>query len=410
MKPSCFFTIAVTLFVLYSCKGTIEKSSEKVSVDTLFMINVDNPKEIIDLKLSELADSFRIIPLETNKDILLGQSSFYVSDDYILAFDQNGIYKFSADGDFIKKIINRGRGPQETSVFTTYFIDEKRDFMYVDDSQRDQKFLVYDVRNEKFLETINKCFRGKWNSFSIVNDSIILGTSNNHLDDHSIPYALFSQSLKGDFISGIPHNKKMLFGIDEQETFQFSSLMTGGNTFKISFNYNDTLFSIINNQLVPYLALNFSIPRDNPPSAIRKKGDRTIFFPGVQASGFILIRISITEDVIRVSEGAIKTESKSDYFIFNTSTGESAKVKSFMDDFLGRVQATDKEAIKFPTILPNGKLIVIYSPNDIKEAVTKGLNQQDFPISLYSRLLEINKTLTEIDNPVLLVGKIKNKL
>ena len=286
MKPCYLLKIAIILFVLFSCKGTIKKQPEKLSVDTLFTINVDNPNDVIDLKLSELADSFRIIPLETNENILLGPSSFYVSDDYILAFDQNGIYKFSAEGNFIKKIINRGRGPQEISVFTTYFIDEKKNFMYMDDSQRDQKFLVYDVRNEKFLEPINKCFKGKWSSFSMINDSIILGTSNNHVYDHSTPYALFSQNLKGNFISGIPHNKKMLFGPEQQETFQVSSLMIGGNTYKISFNYNDTLFKVNDNRLVPYLVLAFSIPRDNPPSALRKKGDRFIFFPNVERSKF----------------------------------------------------------------------------------------------------------------------------
>jgi hypothetical protein len=335
--------ISTILFMNFSCNNAVDKLPEKTPADALFKIDVDNSKDILNLKLSDLADSFRVIPLETNKNILLGPSSFYVSDNYILAFDQNGIYKFSAGGNFIKKIINRGRGPQEISVFTTYFMDEKNDFMYMDDSQRDQKFLVFDVRNEKFLEPIKKCFKGKWSSFSLINDSIILGTSNNHVYDHSTPYALFSQNLKGDFITGIPNNKKMLSGLERQKTFQISRLMLGGNTYKISFNYNDTLFNVNDNQLVPYLALVFNIPRDNPPSAIRKKGDRTILFPYVQASSFILIRISITENVIRVSEGAEKVESNSNYFIFNESTGESAKLKSYTDNFLGRIQVLDRE-------------------------------------------------------------------
>ena len=367
MKLLLSTLISTILFMHFSCNNAVEKLPKGPPVDSLFKIDVDNSEDILNLKLSELADSFRIIQLETNKDILLGPSSFYVSDNYILAFDQNGIYKFSAEGNFIKKIINRGRGPQEISVFTTYFVDEKKDFMYIDDSQRDQKFLVYDVRNEKFLEPINKCFKGKWSSFSIINDSIILGTSNSHVYDHSTPYALFSQNLKGDFISGIPHNKKMLFGLQQQETFQVSTLMTGGNTYNISFNYNDTLFKVNDNLLVPYLALDFNIPRDNPPSGLRKKGDRTIYFPNVQTSSFILIRISITENVIRVSEGAEKVESKSDYIIFNKSTGKSARVKSYMDNFLGRIQVIGKEEIDFPISYPMENLLLHIIPSILRK-------------------------------------------
>jgi hypothetical protein len=378
----------------------------EIPVDTFVSIDIDKIKNDIDLKLSDLADSLKIIALETNPTVLLGQSSFYANDKYILAFDQNGIYKFGPDGKFIRKIISRGRGPEEVSVFTTYFVNEENNFIYLDDSQREEKFLVYDLRNERFLEPIKKCIRGKWTSFLLLNDSIIVGTTNNYIYDHSTPYALFYQNLKGDFISGLSHDKTVISCKDK--IFQVSSLMEGGSTLKVHFNYNDTLFNVIDNQFIPYLAITYNPPRENPPNANRKNGDRFIFFPAVDSPGSLIIQVSITENFVQVSESALKAESRSDYYLFNKYSGNTLKVKSYTDNFIGISQSAESEILNFPKMLPNGYIVVRYTPQDIYRAVSKKLNYVDFPKKINDQLLEISKNLKETDNPILLIGRVKN--
>lgn len=409
MKIRYLFSITVILFGLFSCKGTIRKPPEELSGDTLFTINVDNPNDLIDLKLSELADSFKIIQLETTKNTLIGSSKFYVSDDYVISFDQNGIFKFSAEGKFLCKIAGLGRGPHEVTIFTTYYIDEERDLMFLDDLLFKYAFLVYDIKSEKFLDPVKKCVQTRWYSFYLVNDSVIAGTSYMEPNGRTTQYAIFYQNLKGDFLFGIPNNRKMLSVPDQKEIFQNCRLKVGDKILHASFDDNDTLFKLIDNDFVPYLALYYDSPKKASLSYV-SKGDHGIQFSDVEAPSFLLLRNIIVDNVIHISEKTDKYERKFKYVFFNKANGKSSGLKSYVDNFIGRTQISDGQTISFPQILPNGTLFISYSPNEIKEAIMKGLNYKDFPISLNVQILEINKSLTEMDNPILLVGKIKSKI
>lgn len=409
MKHTYLFTIVVILFVLFSCKGTIKKPPEKLSVDTIFTINVDNPNDVIDLKLSELADSFKIIQLETTKNTLIGGSIFYVSDNYIISFDQNGILKFSSNGKFLCKIAGIGRGPHEVTIFTSYYIDEERDIMFLDDILFKYAFLVYDIKSEKFLDPVKKCVQTRWYSFYVVNDSMIAGTSDMETYGGATQYAVFYQNMKGDFLYGIPNTRKTLSVPDQKEVFQNCRLRIGDKILHASFDHNDTLFKLIDNNFIPYLALSYDSPRRVSKSYV-SKGDHGIQFSNVEAPSFLLLRNVIVDNVIHISETTDKYERKFNYIFFNKTNGKSSRIKSFTDNFIGQTQISDGHNISFPQILSNGTLYISYSPNEIKEAIARGLNYQDFPTSLNVQLLEINKSLTEMDNPILLVGKIKSKL
>jgi len=398
--------IACFLF-LAECKNQISK----VPVDEIFHINVDNTQDFIDLKLSNIVDSVRLIALETSKNVVIQANNFYVSEDFIIAFSQDGIYKFSSNGKFLKKILGWGRGPDEIiGIGFSYFCDESKNLLYIGDMNVRQKLLVYDLLLDKFLTPIKKSIPGNWESFSIYNDSLILGIPTYPFDSNSDSYALFSQNLNGKFLSGIPNFKKVLWGPNQLETFQRSYLITGNNYYRISFDYDDTLFTLKSNRLVPYLTLDFNIPRDNPPSSIIKNGDRSINFQKVEALGFTIIGVSIVKEVTRVSASTIKTNWGRKYFILNKITGKSQIVRTYEDDFSGIIQKANNGEIKFPMFLKNGNLVIIYQPDMIKKITEKGLKNPIFTQKLEEDLLKINRNLQETDNPILLIGKLKEKL
>lgn len=245
----------IILLQLINCKNTVKEPSS----DNFYTIDTDKTQDLIDLKLTDIADNFKIIPLETKKECLLdNHTEYYVNERYILAYSENGVYKFSTDGKFIKKLLGLGRGPNEFFAlvgFCNFVVDEKSDKLYIEDQFRRKEFLVYDLKSDSFIQPVKK-YLPRSGSFAIYSDSLII--CSNHSYNDSSNYGVYFQNFKGEFISGIKHNKKVLY--NHTETVQPSWLSQSDTNFYVSFIRDDTLFKLKDNKLVPFLTLKFNTP------------------------------------------------------------------------------------------------------------------------------------------------------
>jgi hypothetical protein len=388
---------------IFGCKHPITNAP----TNKFYHINVDSTQDFIDLKLSDIADSFRLVKLETSEKAIISARDYYVSDKYIIAFSQDGYYKFSSDGKFISKILSYGRGPDEISGFGyAHYYDEKNDLIYLEDSNLNQKLLVYDLNQDKFVSPIKKAIEGSWGSFAIFNDSLIIGKSPSYITN---PYALFFQTFDGKFVSGIPNVKKRLLGANPKETYQPSYISIGKDDYRVSFELDDTLFTLKNNQLIPYISLDFINPREKIPNARQQKGDRIISFPIIEPSSILIIGVSIIEDITWVTATSGKSKVNRKYFFFNKSTGKYSIIRSYEDDFSGVIQSPE-DRINFPLFLKNGKIVVVYQPTTIKKIAETGqINSALTPI-LKEEIVDMNRSLQETDNPLLLVGRVKERI
>jgi hypothetical protein len=397
--------VIIILIEIISCKNSVKETAS----NELYTINADNTEKTIDLKLTDIADSFSLIPLETTEECLLDdRSDFYIGKNYILAYDKYGVFKFSTEGKFIKKLIGIGRGPNEFSnpLLCLFMVDEKKDLLYINDYGHKGFYLLYDLKSEQFLKPVKQCIPA-YGFFNIENDSIII--SSNLLNNSD--YAIFRQNLNGEFLSGITNTKKYVS--NQQEFFQSGRLIKADSVFYYYSTYDDTLFRIKNNKLVPTLALNFTTPRSNPPKATSENGDRFILFQSGMP-GFTIICILIIEDINLYKLG--RGGEKYYYLLFNNHTGKAAKINSYTDNFIGKTKdalALSQVDPSFPFFIKlpqNKKLVVAYSKPQIKDAIEKGLNNKDFPESINQQLILLNENLQETDNPILLIGKLKDKL
>jgi hypothetical protein len=348
MKIKLLIAAFSCFLVFQHCKNPVIE----MPAETNFHLNVDGTQESIDLKLTDFADNFRLVKLETSAKAIIYATDYYVSEKYIIAFSQDGIYKFSSNGKFLNKLISWGRGPDEISgMFFSYFYDDTKDLLYIDDLNLKQKLLVYDINFEKFLSPIKKAIQGPWGSFAICNDSIIIGKSANY---EAEPYSVFIQSFNGRFISGIPNKKYRLLGQNPTKTFQPSFLSIGNNDYRISYELDDTLFTLKNNQLIPYVTLDFNKPREIPPNAKVQKGDRQITFPKIEAPGFLIIRVELIDEINWVSATSGDSKSSYIYIFLNKSTGKYFTIKTFVDEFSGVIQSPKDGTITLPMLLKNG--------------------------------------------------------
>lgn len=377
-----------------------------------FHVDVDNLKTTIDLRLSDLTDSCKLIRLETTPECVLGSylRYIYVDNKYIIIDDQNGVYKFSSDGLFIKKILKPGRGPQEISRYIRCFYFEKKKILYFDETVRKNNFLyAYDIESEKFLEPVQKCFNENWGDFAIYKDSLIIaslspgiwGSTDNIKMADSIPYVVFIQNLNGKFLYGIPSNKK--FSEFQDEFIQRGMIMTGDKNIHVKYIFDDTLFTLNNNRLSPYIIPNYIKPKENPEKAIPEIGDSRIMYPSYENSSFTIFSES-TNDSRTNWEMGVRYNYKYKYFFLNKSNGKYAKISSYIDDLTGEEKKADGNEIKLPELLPNNKLLVVYPSYELLRKKSESHNTKGLSSSIYDQLENIQKDLYETDNPVLLVG------
>lgn len=405
--------VIIIVLALFSCSN----STKSLNENKIFHIDIDKCELSIDLKLSDLIDSCRLVRLETTKDCVLGPylSYLYISDKYIIIDDRNGIYKFSIDGRFIRKIINVGRGPQEISPNINCFFYEKKNLLFFDETMRRKSFLhVYDIESEKFLEPVKKCFPDTWGDFAIYDDSLIIGSlspgiwgSMDHIISmDSVPYAIFFQDFNGRFINGILSNKKFLWGQNQNELFQRARIMIGDNNLHIKYEWDDTLFTLNNNKLSPYIIPTYKTPKGNLPNSDPEIGDKRISYKKYENSSFTLFGEYLHNNRI-YSDVGVKYEYRKNYFFINKSNGEYAKIKSYTDDFIGHVQEGSGSEIILPSLLSNNKLYVVYNPIDLISKEFGDQDKQELPANIYNQFHSIQKKLNETDNPILLIGTIK---
>ncbi|MDD3200402.1 MAG: 6-bladed beta-propeller [Bacteroidales bacterium] len=67
----------------------------------------------VTVKMSDIADNLRVVPLESGDDFIVSsETQKWVNDKYILIFGQNAIEQFSAeDGKHIRTLAVKGGGP-----------------------------------------------------------------------------------------------------------------------------------------------------------------------------------------------------------------------------------------------------------------------------------------------------------
>ena len=395
------------IFVLsfWSC-NRYDKSNE----NKVFHVDMEDCKISVDLKLSDLIDSCWLVPLETTNESVLGDfiRYIYITNDYLIVDNNSGIYVFAEDGKFIDKI-NTGRGPNELSISHSFYYYEKEDLIFINNRLINKdNILCYDVKSQKFLPPIKKCFTSDWNDFMIYNDSLIMGSLYD-MDAGSNPYSLFFQDLKGNFISGIKSNKKII-DRNQKELLQRMLIYYGDQKTHVKYVFDDTLFTINGNHLSPYLIIQNNSPQINPLSMVLKSGDKRSYFERFENSSFMIFRDQTYKGMIPFKPGALKADYKTVYFLLNKSNGNYGIINSYTDDFTGKTQTSENETMIFPNSLPNSKLYVLYYPHELLQNTSTDLVSKWFLERLDIQLSKLKSNLNETDNPVLLIGKPKERM
>ncbi len=390
---------------------SVSGSSGQPIENEAFHINIDNCKTSIDLKLSDLIDSCWLVALETTSESVLSNNinHVFISNKYLLIDDGSGIYKFSADGKFIKKVINTGRGPDELSQTFNLYFSESKNLLLIDDySKNKTHFLCYDIISEVFMPPVRKCFSDRWGDFVIFKDSLIIG-SLSPFNAAPNPYAIFIQDFKGNFISGIQSKRGYINLQNKHEAFQKMLFYPGDKFIHVKYFLDDTLFNLKDNLFIPYLISNYKSNQTEPPHILPVIGDKKNSYNEFENSRFLIFRNRTYLGTKELGIGA-KAVYKSVYFLLDKSNGKYGEIKSYNDDFMSQTQTYESESMTFPTSLQNDRLYVFYYPYELLKKTPDYFANNKFSDGVYKQINKIKSQIIETDNPILLIGKPNKKI
>ena len=149
-----FLFLFILQIVVISCAT---KSKETPNHSNLLIIDLDTIKTKETVKASDFFKNPKSIILETNEKSLIGNiKQVHINDHHIVIFDDSENLKilvFNLDGTFSHKIGEWGRGAGEYISISDFTIDEKKDEIYLLDSE-DDKVKKYNLSTGKFINSI----------------------------------------------------------------------------------------------------------------------------------------------------------------------------------------------------------------------------------------------------------------
>ena len=124
------------ILISNSCKNR----STPTEVPAQATININDAQT---MNYQPLLDSINYIPLETTDQSLIGNiGKIYITPSNILIFDskQTAILLFDKEGKFIRKIGQKGRGPEEYLFFNEIVFDKKTEIIYAHERYLNKMF------------------------------------------------------------------------------------------------------------------------------------------------------------------------------------------------------------------------------------------------------------------------------
>lgn len=409
MKSGIFILVILSLF---SC-GTGPSSSAGTNkpatpvTEIRFTADMDNPAGDRELKLSDILDSIKIIPLKG--DIPLQVYYHAVTDSSILVNNKNQILQYDHTGNFVRQIISRGRGPKEFINVRQLFVTDHTNKLY-------------------FSEGSNK---------AIKSVDLTTGAIQTVVPDEiaSLKFVTPQETLYYKYMYGDERNNaaKILLCITDMKGSRFSPVMKN-KVIRYSWNYgflgydgevlfldhgnSDTLYKVSGTQMEPKTLLHMEHVTE-PDGAVNNLNPELRYKGGIILSLTKYWQKTLPGPGLVTKTGRINPRAPQlagYYLLDNTNTPYT--IRSFYIDPLGftieckeYIEAKNNgRKLNFSQLFPyvTGSWgYYIFEAGKFKELLKEVLLSENLPPLQREYLSGLNRELTEEANPVLIIGKIK---
>jgi len=397
MRKHISFLITLCIFTALS---SFSQSNDKtVSLlqhdkDTEYLIHLKKVKERLSLKISDFATDFKFVRLETRKECLLGEGTYYVTNEYILVEKpKHGILQFDSNGKFIRTLVKTGQGPKEY-LMLKWAVDEENQILYLNDYTKNGYILSYDLHSGEYRGDIRKAIPGVTVDIRLLEDNSLLLQNGAYAQNDQEKCLLYYQDLSGKLLKRVNTPKEMFFSL------QSNKIINQFPPFRYFVRNLDTVFTINDNKMIPFLVFDYGEP--NPPG-INTAGHKSMFINHETSQWVFFYKFFITKDNVKYA-----TIGDADYYLL-----DKKKNKVFLHDYLyidplhHLMSSSKTEFIQFQS---NGIIQYDFQALDLIELTKLALADPEFTEPYRSKLEELVKDLDEEDNPVLLIGRYEYKM
>ncbi|WP_163324806.1 6-bladed beta-propeller [Draconibacterium mangrovi] len=239
VSKACFSLIAITLTLFVSCKhdNKQQQPSDLYTIDVELAVN-----EKKSVPISNVALDINYIPLETTPHILIGRvQQIEITESFIFIGERNCLQQFNREGRFIRQIGSVGRGPENYQSIMYFAVNEAANKILI---QGEHSLNWYDLKGKYIRSHKEQKFTSKLLYFNPTRLAC------NRYADIENPTSLIIWNTNLEpickFKSHNPPIKKKL-------KMSSGPLYSYENNIYFKENYNDTLYCIKNNSMIPYV-------------------------------------------------------------------------------------------------------------------------------------------------------------
>lgn len=253
---------------------------EVIGKDTLTVVDINRADSTIVLKISDLADNLKFVPLDSRDAALVGKGVTWVSDNRIIIYSDGVVRQFDHSGNYLGRIGNKGHGKGEyTSPPCDIYIDEAAGRVYMA-HPGSSKLISYYIEDGAFCEAIPF-------SYIFNKGRIYVDTENETISVASVPFKwsgkfanVWLQDFKGKIKSKV--TKGWTAAVPDYSNEARISTMGSGDEFDYSVFYvrprQDTLYSYHEGKLSPVFT-----------STMGTKGDKELLHEYVSTPYFFSV-------------------------------------------------------------------------------------------------------------------------
>ncbi|MDD4782002.1 MAG: 6-bladed beta-propeller [Tissierellia bacterium] len=379
---------SILLIICMAC-NTSNNTSIKI-------LSIKNNSDNSNIALSKIVSSTKMIPLETNDSILIGEiNKILCKNNYIYVSDGRTLFKFDNNGHFVSKINKVGAGPNEYTSITDFQICSNDKVWIL--SRKDKRLCNYSWNG--ILE--NRIRLNFWiNNICLLTDnSMLLFTGNETEGGNKYQLKKIDLSTKNivdNYIKIDNERSKYLF-VKSTNHFNYENNSKNGFFFDI---FNDTIYGIYSNKIRAkyYIDIN---KKNIPNSFFKKNYDNVmIFFQTLFKNEYAYGTVLFGE--------TNKNFICSYYYNKLCHISLISKYKYKVNDFTNITD--DVNLMNYPitlTSIPlfiqdNDELIISIQATDIMDYAEKNLKDKDI-----SKLKQSIRYTNEDQNPIIIFSKLK---
>lgn len=366
------YGIGACLLLLSACGGKKERD---------ILIDLDQSFNEKNLKMSELAENIRCIPLETNGEFIIPDNSarYWVFDKYIIVASDRDIRLFSPEGKHIRRLATAGKGPDEYTNLISCTVDEERDILYYGHWGDRENISAVNLKDGRQMKKISTRFMPA--QMQTVKGNILCAA---HSYGNRTGCDMLLLTPEGKVLDSIPSEKKA-----EQIT-----LIPDNGTNNLIFRNDSLLRFDFNKGFTPVMAFKYG-DKFNPANHLKGVTWNVLFFNGEYA---VAQRTALE---VNISGKEVSAKKNIDRQLFIPMKDlRPSQIGSIYIDPIGR----ELKGVRLSLRFTGKKLVHTVSAFELKElARAKRENGETLPPALK----QLDERLTEESNPVLIIGDLK---